>query len=70
MSRAARWTAAPTGWHAYRAIIAALPRILAADGAAVLELGVGQAPYLCVVVQAGFAAQFRPDLGGMSAPLT
>jgi release factor glutamine methyltransferase len=53
------------GLAAYRAIIAALPRLLASNGAAVLELGVGQAVSVASLAKrAGFTCVTRPDLAG------
>ena len=58
------------GLEAYRLLMAALPRLLTANGAAVLELGVGQAPDVtALAAQAGFAATTRPDLGGVPRAL-
>ncbi len=54
------------GLDAYRAIIAALPRILAPGGLAVLELGAGQAIYVArLAAAAGFSCHFRADLAGI-----
>ena len=54
------------GLEAYRLIIAALPRLLTPTGAAVLELGAGQAPDVAALAaQAGFAATTRADLAGV-----
>lgn len=59
------------GCDAYRAILRQLPRLLAHDGRAVLELGQGQAP----AVAAAAAAQgmtieaLRQDLGGIDRAL-
>lgn len=54
------------GLAAYRAIIAALPRILAPDGLAILELGAGQAISVGeLAAAAGFAIEFRRDLAGI-----
>jgi release factor glutamine methyltransferase len=54
------------GFTAYRHIIAELPRILAKNGTAILEIGVGQSPYLSgLAKQAGFACVARQDLGGI-----
>lgn len=58
------------GLAAYRRILAALPRLLAPAGVAVLELGVGQdfsVPALAVA--AGFRAVLRPDLAGIPRAL-
>jgi release factor glutamine methyltransferase len=54
------------GLDAYRSIVAALPDLLTRNGAAVLELGIGQGPAVGALArQAGFAAGFRPDLAGI-----
>ncbi len=57
----------PDGLDAYRAIIAALPLLLAPGGVAVLELGVGQAAMVGDIASAaGFAPPvLRADLGGI-----
>lgn len=57
----------PDGLAAYRAILAGLPRSLAPRGAAVLELGAGQAADVAALAAAsGLAvAQLRQDLGGI-----
>jgi release factor glutamine methyltransferase len=53
------------GLTAYRAINAALPRLLLPGGAAVLELGVGQFGAVRALSEAaGFRAEFRSDLSG------
>lgn len=53
------------GLTAYRAIIAALPRLLMPSGAAVLELGAGQSDAVGIIAEAaGFRVQVRPDLSG------
>ena len=56
-----------SGLTAYRAIIAALPRLLGPSGVAVLELGIGQFDAVAAV---GAAAQFRSeprfDLSGIA----
>jgi release factor glutamine methyltransferase len=53
------------GLAAYRAIIGALPRLLTPSGAAVLELGAGQAGAVSAIARgAGFRATTRPDLSG------
>jgi release factor glutamine methyltransferase len=58
------------GLEAYRLIIAALPRLLAPGGAAVLELGVGQAAdTAALAAQAGFSTTTRADLGGVPRAL-
>ncbi len=54
------------GLAAYARIIAALPRILQKSGLAVLELGVGQGPYVQELAdKAGFDTIFRADLAGI-----
>jgi release factor glutamine methyltransferase len=55
------------GLDAYRAIAAELPRLLAAGGHAVMELGMGQAEAVAeIAVAAGLAVSAaRPDLGGV-----
>jgi release factor glutamine methyltransferase len=56
----------PDGLDAYRIIVRALPALLAPNGAAVLELGVGQAPSVAALARAcGFKADTRADLGGI-----
>ncbi len=58
------------GLTAYRAIIAALPRNLAPNGLAVLELGAGQAKSVAALAAAsGFAATLRQDLAGVERAL-
>ncbi len=53
------------GLAAYRAIAAALPRLLAPGGAAVLELGSGQFDGVASIARAaGFRAEARRDLSG------
>ncbi len=53
------------GLAAYRAIIAALPGLLTPEGAAILELGAGQAAAVtALAAAAGYAATARPDLAG------
>jgi len=54
------------GLAAYRAILADLPRVLAAAGAAVLEIGAGQADAVAdLAVVSGLRVEtIRPDLGG------
>jgi len=60
----------PDGLAAYHDIIAALPRLLAENGAAVLELGAGQAPYVMqIAADAGFLSQTRQDLSGVERAL-
>jgi release factor glutamine methyltransferase len=55
------------GLDAYRRIIALLPQILAENGVAVLELGIGQAPSVNgLAAGAGFACTTRPDYAGVA----
>ena len=55
------------GLSAYREIIAALPQLLAASGAAVLELGVGQFEAVGQMAEtAGFRVDSRADLAGIT----
>jgi release factor glutamine methyltransferase len=51
------------GLDAYRHILAALPRLLAPGGTAVLEIGAGQADQVAAL--AGQPVTFRADLGGI-----
>jgi release factor glutamine methyltransferase len=62
----------PDGLDAYRAIIAELPRLLASGGAAILEIGQGQAASVArIAAEAGFAApSLRADLGGIARAVT
>jgi len=54
------------GLMAYKQIISALPRILHADGLAVLELGAGQAISVATLaLDAGFTCATRRDLAGI-----
>jgi release factor glutamine methyltransferase len=54
------------GLAAYRRIIGDLPRILAPNGLAVLELGAGQAiSAQALAAAAGFSFATRPDLAGI-----
>ncbi len=56
----------PDGLAAYRAIIAALPGMLAHCGVALLELGVNQAESVAEMAQtAGFQTGFRQDLANI-----
>ena len=56
----------PDGLDAYRIVVRALPALLAPNGAAVLELGVDQAPSVAALARAcGFKADTRADLGGI-----
>ncbi|EFH12590.1 peptide chain release factor N(5)-glutamine methyltransferase [Teichococcus cervicalis] len=59
------------GLDAYRVIVAALPRLLAPGGHAVLELGQGQAPAVsALAAAAGLASRgLRADLGGVERAL-
>ncbi len=53
------------GLAAYRAILAALPGLLAPNGAAILEIGATQAPAVtALAAAAGYAATARADLAG------
>ncbi len=53
------------GLTAYRAILAALPSLLAPGGVAILELGIGQqAEIVALATKAGFQTASRPDLAG------
>ena len=55
------------GLTAYRAIIAALPRLLAPAGHAVLELGLGQYDAVARLAEAaGFVSEARADLAGIA----
>jgi release factor glutamine methyltransferase len=55
------------GFTAYRAIIKALPDILAPHGAAILELGIGQAEQIQrLAIAAGLAMTTRADLAGIA----
>ena len=55
------------GLDAYRAIVLALPSLLAPGGSAVLELGIGQAQAVAALGEsAGFTAAFRADLAGVA----
>jgi release factor glutamine methyltransferase len=58
----------PDGLDAYRAILADLPRVLAPDGVAVLELGAGQAAGVRRLAAACrlVAGELRQDLGGVT----
>lgn len=60
------------GLDAYRAIIADLPRLLAPGGAAILELGEGQAPAVAgLAAAAGFGTfALHADLGGIARSAT
>ncbi len=54
------------GLAAYRAILAELPRLLAPNGTAVLEIGVGQEVSVTeLATKAGFNCAIRADLGGI-----
>ncbi len=56
----------PDGLAAYRAIIAALPRLLADSGVALLELGQGQAGSVAELAKiSGFSAEFRQDIANI-----
>ena len=55
------------GLDAYRALAACLPRLLDADGLALLEVGAGQAAAVAELMQAGGLSviKVRPDLAGI-----
>jgi release factor glutamine methyltransferase len=56
----------PDGLVSYRAIMAALPGLLADTGVALLEIGVGQAEPVAAMARAtGFTADFRRDIGNL-----
>ena len=61
----------PDGLDAYRAVLGVLGRLLTPDGAAVLELGAGQAaPVAALALRAGLTvASVRADLGGVARAL-
>ena len=52
------------GLHAYRRILAALPGLLADEGVAVLELGLGQADIVVRMAAAEFVTSLHADLAG------
>ena len=56
------------GLACYRAIIASLPRLLAGDGIAILELGQGQAPAVAAIADTGLlqVAAICADFGGIA----
>jgi release factor glutamine methyltransferase len=56
----------PDGLDAVRAILADLPRVLAPNGAALIEIGKGQADAAAVIaVESGLRMGFRTDLAGI-----
>jgi release factor glutamine methyltransferase len=58
------------GLTAYQAIVATLPTLLSAHGAAIIELGIGQAgPVAALAQSAGFSTKTRPDLAGIPRAL-
>jgi release factor glutamine methyltransferase len=58
------------GFAAYRSIIPGLPRLLAPDGSAILELGQGQAETAAGLARdTGFQATLRRDLSGIDRVL-
>jgi release factor glutamine methyltransferase len=59
------------GLAAYRRIVAALPALLAPEGVAVLELGIGQADAVAALGRAAglVARDLRPDLAGIPRAL-
>jgi release factor glutamine methyltransferase len=58
----------PDGLDAYRTLLARLPALLAPDGTAILELGIGQSePVAALAEAAGFPPpDLRHDLGGIA----
>lgn len=57
--------AGPEGLDDYRVLIPQLPALLAAGGAALVEIGYAQADAVsAIAVEAGFAASLHHDLGG------
>ncbi|MBR0656766.1 peptide chain release factor N(5)-glutamine methyltransferase [Plastoroseomonas arctica] len=61
----------PDGLDAYRAVLAGLPSLLAPQGVAILELGLGQGPAV-EALAAGFGLDVGPtraDLGGIARAL-
>jgi release factor glutamine methyltransferase len=55
------------GYDAYRRLLPDLPGLLRPDGAAVLELGMGQAATVtALAADAGLRADIRTDLGGVA----
>ena len=56
------------GLDGYRRVIAALPGLLARDGVAIVELGVGQAADVTALA-GGFSAETRADLAGIARAL-
>jgi release factor glutamine methyltransferase len=60
----------PDGLEAYRALLAALPSLLAPGGLAVFELGAGQgAAVAALAAAAGFSTALRADLSGIGRAL-
>ncbi|MSP05572.1 MAG: peptide chain release factor N(5)-glutamine methyltransferase [Acetobacteraceae bacterium] len=58
------------GLAAFRTILAELPRLLATDGVAVLELGIGQdAAMIALATDVGFFVATRADLAGIARAL-
>ena len=58
------------GLACYRALIPALPGLLASDGVAIIELGAGQAPATIALAHAaGLGASTRADLAGIARAL-
>lgn len=58
------------GLAAYRRIVAALPALLASGGAAMIELGIGQAhDVAALAAAAGFTTALRNDLAGIPRAL-
>jgi release factor glutamine methyltransferase len=57
--------AGPEGLNAYRVLVPQLPELLKRAGAAVLEIGAGQAEAVAAIAAGtGFRSQLRRDLGG------
>ncbi len=60
----------PDGLSAYRRILPDLPRLLAPDGVAILELGLGQAAAVSALADGfGLVARTRADLAGIPRAL-
>jgi release factor glutamine methyltransferase len=58
------------GYAAYRRLVPDLPGLLAPDGTAVLEVGVGQAAMVAELAgRVGFASDLRRDLSGIERAL-
>ena len=60
----------PDGFSAYRRILPGLPRLLAPDGVAILELDLGQAAAVGALAERlGLVAHTRADLAGIPRAL-